>query len=48
MLWPEGASQVAIVVKNPFVNTGGIRDAGVILGLGRSTGGEQGNPLQYS
>ena len=29
-------------------NAGGIRDAGLIPGLGRSPGGENGNPLQYS
>ena len=27
-----GASQVALVVKNPFANEGDIRDAGSILG----------------
>ena len=40
--------QVAIIVKNPPVNTGEIRDTGSIPGLGRSPGGEHGNPLQYS
>ena len=40
--------QVAIIVKNPPVNTGDIRDTGSIPGLGRSPGGEHGNPLQYS
>ena len=39
-------SQVALVVKNPPVNAGGVRD--VILGLGRSPGGGNGNPLHYS
>ena len=29
------ASQVALVVKNPPANTGNIRDAGSIPGLGR-------------
>ena len=33
------------VVKNPPVNAG---DAGLILGSGRSPGGGNGNPLQYS
>ena len=33
------------VVKNPPANPG---DAGLILGLGRSAGEENGNPLQYS
>ena len=41
-------SQVALVVKNPLVNAGAIRDTGSIPGLGRSPGGGQGNPLQYS
>ena len=39
------ASQVALVVKNLPANAGNIRD---ISGLGRSPGGEHGNPLQYS
>ena len=42
------ASQVVLVVKNPPANAGGIRDVGLILGLGRSPGGEHANPLQYS
>ena len=42
------ASQVARVVKNLPANAGGVRDAGLIPGLGRSLGGEHGNPLQYS
>ena len=33
------------VAKNPPANTG---DAGSIPGLGRSPGGGNGNPLQYS
>ena len=33
------------VLKNPPANAG---DAGSISGLGRSPGGENGNPLQYS
>ena len=32
-------------LKNPPANTG---DVGSILGLGRSPGGGNGNPLQYS
>ena len=36
-----------IVVKNPPVNAGNIRDTGLIPGLGSSPGGEYGNPLQY-
>ena len=43
-----GASQVALVVKNPPANAGDRRDAGSIPGSGRSPGGGQGNPLQYS
>ena len=39
---------MAIVVKNPPANVGNIRDAGLIPELGRSPGGEHGNPLQYS
>ena len=35
----------ASVVKNPSANAG---DMGLILGLGRSSGKENGNPLQYS
>ena len=43
-----GASQVALVVKNLFANTGDVRDAGSIPGLGRSPGEAHGNPLQYT
>ena len=35
------------MVKNPPVYTE-VRDAGVILGSGRSRGGAHGTPLQYS
>ena len=42
------ASQVALVVKNPTANAGNIRDMGLIPGLGRSLGGGNGNPFQYS
>ena len=42
------ASQVALVAKNLPANVGDIRDAGSIPWLGRSTGGGNGNPLQYS
>ena len=38
----------ALVVKNPPANAGDIRDTGSIPGLGRSPGGGDGNPLQYS
>jgi len=36
------------VVKNPSANTGDAGDVGSIPGLGRSPGGGNGNPLQYS
>ena len=36
------------VVNNPSVNAGDSGDAGLIPGLGRSPGGGNGNPLQYS
>ena len=38
----------ALAVKNPPVNAGDLRDMGSTLGLGRSSGGGHGNPLQYS
>ena len=37
-----------LVVKNPPANTGNVRDAYSMPGLGRPTGGGNGNPLQYS
>ena len=40
-------SQVVLVVMN-LANAGGIRDVGLIPVLGRSPGGGNGNPLQYS
>ena len=43
-----GASQVALVVKNPPASAGDIRDLGSIPGLGRSPGEGRGNPCQYS
>ena len=36
------------MVKNPSANSGDIRDLGSIPGSGRSSGEENGNPLQYS
>ena len=39
---------VAPVVRIPPANVGDIREAGSIPGLGRSSGGGHGNPLQYS
>ena len=53
MLWetlpyPMGASQVAIVVRNPPANAGDAGDSGSIPGSGRYPEGGNGNPLQYS
>ena len=39
---------MALAVKNLPANAGDIRDACLIPGLGRSPGGEYGNPFQYS
>ena len=44
-LWP---SQVVLVVKKLPTNTGNLRYAASIPGLGRSPGEGHGNPLQYS
>ena len=44
----NGAFQVAVVVENLPANAGNVRDAGLIPGLGRSSGGRHGHPLQYS
>ena len=41
------ASQVALVVKNLPANAGDVREVGLIPGLGRSPGEDNGNPLQY-
>ena len=41
-------SQMVLVVKNLPSNAGDIKDAVLILGLGRSPGGLYGNSLQYS
>ena len=41
-------SQVELVVKNLSANVGEVRDPGTILGSGRSPGGGNGYPLQYS
>ena len=45
LIWgfPGGA-----VAKNPAASAGDGRDVGSIPGLGRSSGGGHGNPLQYS
>ena len=42
------AFQVVLVVKNPPANAGNLRDMGLIPRSGRSRGGGNGNPLQYS
>ena len=44
----NGASQVALVVKNPPANAGDARDTGSIPGARRSPGGGNGNLIQYS
>ena len=44
----RGASQVALVVKNPPADVGDVRDVGSIPELGRSLGEGNGNPLQYT
>ena len=41
-------SQVALVVKNMPINAGDPVDSGLTPGLGRSPGGGNGNPAQYS
>ena len=42
-----GASQVELVVKNPPVNAGDVRDMGLIPGSERSLRGGHDIPLQY-
>ena len=37
-----------VVKKNPAVTAGDSEDVGLVPGLGRSSGGGNGNPLQYS
>ena len=44
-LW---ASQEALVVNSSIANTGDVRDTSLMPGLGRSLGGGNGNPPQYS
>ena len=39
---------MALVVKNPFLYAGDIRDVGLVPGLGRFHGEGNGYPLQYS
>ena len=43
-----GASQVVLVMKTPPATAGGTREMGLIPESGRSPGGRNGNPLQYS
>ena len=43
-----GASQVALVVTNLPARAADIKDTGSIPASGRSSGGGEGNPLQYS
>ena len=43
-----GASQVAIVVKNPPPNAGDAGNMGSVPGLGRFPGVGSSNPFQYS
>ena len=48
--WSETAITFALTlaVKNLPANVGDIKDMGSVLGLGRSSGEGNGNPLQYS
>ena len=48
LMWQFLASQVALLVKNLPTNAADIRDSGSMSRLGRSLGGGNGNPLQYS
>ena len=43
-----GTSQVVLLVKNLPANAGDLGDMDLITRLGRSSGIENGNPLQYS
>ena len=43
-----GASKVALMLKNPPVNAGDVRDMSSIPESGRSPEEGDGNPLQYS
>ena len=44
----QGASQLALVVKNMHANTVDAREESLIPRLGRSPGGGHGDSLQYS
>ena len=43
-----GASQVALMVKNPLANAEGLRDVSLIPGLGTCPDGGNDTPFQYS
>ena len=44
----DGASEVALVVKNLLAKAGDIREGDSFSGSRRCPGGEHGNPLPYS
>ena len=44
----RGASQAALVIKNPHASAGDIREVGSVPRSGRSPGGWHGNPVRYS
>ena len=48
LIWLTRVSQVVLVVKNLSASAGDVRGVGLIPRLGRSLGGECGNPLQCS
>ena len=39
---------MALAIKSPPANAGDVRDVGLIPGSGKTPGGGNGNPLQYS
>ena len=43
-----GSCRLVLVVKNPPANAGDLRDADSVPGLGRSPGGGNDSPCQYS
>ena len=47
-IWMNGLPRLAQWVKNPPANARDAGDTGLIPGSGRSSGGGNGNPLQYS
>ena len=48
IVWTPKAFQVVLVLKNPPAKAGGITDAGLISGVGRSPGRGTGTPFQIS